>query len=221
MRQRAIEIVSVRLMNGAPWKDATQGLPGAVQDWVDTLHDEGDLRDWRAFRRACYRAAHLPVPQAESMGQVFEAVACPWCADLLARMERDLKLNAKAMGAPEQRAYLERLIRSASDAEEAAVLYKGAKGKMLVGRWRPTNDARQQGTGRYAHSRMLRLCRTCGHPVAVHTAETTEGDRPCLHNDYTRAESASCACEEFRPTSRFMAPAEFARTYWIDIKEDT
>ena len=148
-----------------------------------------------------------------SMRQVFEAAECPWCVEMLARMERDLKLNTKSMDGDAQRAHLERIIRDASSANEAAALYKAAKSKMLAGKWKPKNDARQQGSGRYTHSRMLRLCRTCGHPLAVHSAETTEGDRPCLHNDFTREHSDPCDCEEFLPTNRFMDPSEFARTY--------
>ncbi len=68
---------------------------------------------------------------------------------------------------------------------------------------------RQQGTGRYLHTKWTRLCRTCGHPVGVHSAEkASDGSQPCFIGDYT---GKPCPCEKFVPTNKFMDDAEYER----------
>jgi hypothetical protein len=67
---------------------------------------------------------------------------------------------------------------------------------------------RQQGTGRYIHTKPTRLC-VCGHPVGVHSAEKgADGSQPCFISDYL---DVSCPCEKLRPTNKFLSDEDYAR----------
>ena len=48
---------------------------------------------------------------------------------------------------------------------------------------------REINTGRFAHSKLDRLCR-CGHSLGEHTAAATKDCQPCLEE--------SCACVKFK-----------------------
>lgn len=69
---------------------------------------------------------------------------------------------------------------------------------------------REQGTGKYLHSKWTRLCR-CGHPVGIHSAEKRAGSQPCLASDV----GIDCDCERFRPTQKFISDEEYEKTYKV------
>jgi hypothetical protein len=69
---------------------------------------------------------------------------------------------------------------------------------------------RQQGTGRYIHTKETRLCK-CGHPVGVHTAERgPDGSQPCISGDILHT---ICDCMKFRPTQKFLTDEEYEALY--------
>jgi hypothetical protein len=70
------------------------------------------------------------------------------------------------------------------------------------------DGSRDKGNGQYTHSRWSRLCKLCGHPVGQHTAEKSEGFRPCIHGDMY---PDHCECPVFTPTAKFMTDEDFER----------
>lgn len=56
--------------------------------------------------------------------------------------------------------------------------------------------SRDRRNGRYAHRDMNCLCK-CGHRLGVHSAETSDGERPCFHGDDHPEEF--CDCVRFVP----------------------
>lgn len=63
-------------------------------------------------------------------------------------------------------------------------------------------NERERGTGRYKHT-VERLC-TCGHALAMHTAERVkhagESLQPCIVADFYP--SIECSCDCFRPAAK-------------------
>jgi hypothetical protein len=70
------------------------------------------------------------------------------------------------------------------------------------------DEHRDQSTGKYLHRRWSRLCKLCGHPVGLHSAEKSYGAQPCFHGDLYHI---ICECPAFTPTQRFMSDEDYAR----------
>lgn len=61
--------------------------------------------------------------------------------------------------------------------------------------------------GQFMHSKLTRLCKNCGHPVGMHTADKgSDGSRPCVHGDF---HDDSCECPVFVPSDKFLSDEDY------------
>lgn len=70
------------------------------------------------------------------------------------------------------------------------------------------DNFREQGTGRYMHSKWSRMCKLCGHPVGNHAGEKSGGMRPCFHGDLY---PDMCECPVFTSSNEFMTDEDYDR----------
>lgn len=56
---------------------------------------------------------------------------------------------------------------------------------------------RDRGNGRYAHTTFETMC-VCGHKLAVHSAATVNGERPCFNCDVPGGDGLDCSCTKFK-----------------------
>jgi hypothetical protein len=89
--------------------------------------------------------------------------------------------------------------------------------KKVVSRFAGDKDLfREQGTGRYMHSKWSRICKLCGHPVGVHAGEKSGGMRPCFHGDHY---PDMCDCPVFTSSNEFMTDEAYDK--YMDGKFDS
>jgi hypothetical protein len=133
---------------------------------------------------------------------------------LLARVERFWDVGfLDAMDAETRRRFDKRLAALWAELRGQGLLREGVRALLRRLEEGVRGASRQQTTGRYAHSNLYQLCKTCGHPLGCHSGESTADERYCMHNDLSRLDDTYCNCEKFVASRKYMDRDAYEREY--------